>query len=92
MKIDPGNKIFVAVLSIVMLGVVGFLIASIFINVSDDVEIKTIHFSRSKFSANIKQLKSDKRYVVEIYIGESTIYMLEEIASSMKYLLCNVPI
>lgn len=71
MRIDPGNKCFIGIFAIVVLGVIGFLIASIFINaVSGDVELKKIEFGRSNFSISVKQLKSDKRYVLEVYDGK----------------------
>lgn len=73
MKIDPGGKIFVTVFTIVLVGVIGFFIASIFISGSDDLDVKTIYFSRSKFHFSIKKLKSDKQYVVEVYNGRLAI-------------------
>jgi hypothetical protein len=69
MRIDPGNKCFLAVFATVILGVIGFLIASIFIDFSGDVEVKKIEFERSKFWINIKKLKEDKQYVLEVYNG-----------------------
>lgn len=73
MRIDPGNKVFIAVFILVTVGVIGFLIASIFINVSDDVELKKIEFGRSNFWINVKQQKSDKLYVAEVYNGNKNI-------------------
>ena len=52
-----------------MLAVIGFFIASIFIDVSDDVEVKKIDFSNSNFSVSVKQLKNDKDYVLDVYNG-----------------------
>lgn len=69
MKIDPGNKIFISIFTVIVLGVIGFLIASIFISSDSDETIKTIAFSRSKFSATIKRLKDDKQYVIGVYNG-----------------------
>jgi hypothetical protein len=74
MKFDPGNKYFIATFAVIVLGVIGFLIASIFINVSSDDEngnvLKKIKFERSKFSMNIAQLDSDKSYVVQVFNGK----------------------
>lgn len=70
MRIDPGNKCFIAIFAVVVLGVIGFFIASIFIDVSGDKELKRIDFERSKFWVKVKQQKSDKRYVVEVYNGK----------------------
>lgn len=70
MKIDPGNKCFIAIFAIVVLCVIGFFVASIFIDISGDLELKKIEFERSKFWINVKQQKSDKRYVVEVHNGK----------------------
>lgn len=71
MRIDPGNKCFIIVFALVVLAVIGFLIASIFIDVSGDVELTKIEFAKSKFWINVKQQKSDKRYVVEVFNGNN---------------------
>jgi hypothetical protein len=70
MKFDPGNKYFIATFAVIVLGVIGFLIASIFIDVSGDVVLKKIGFKRSSFLVKVAQLKSDKSYVVQVYNGE----------------------
>jgi hypothetical protein len=69
MRIDPGNKCFIAAFSLVVFGVLGFLIASIFIDFTGDIELKRIEFERSNFWINVKQQKSDKNYVLEVYNG-----------------------
>lgn len=71
MKFDPANKCFVGVFAVVILGVIGFLIASIFIDISGDVEVKKISFERSNFWISVKQLKEDKQYVLEVYNGNN---------------------
>lgn len=70
MKFDPGNKYFVTFLSVLVVGVVGFLISSIFIDFSSDVEVKKIEFERSDFKIIVKRLKEDKSYVLEVYNGK----------------------
>lgn len=71
MRIDPGNKFFITIFSVVVLGVIGFLIASIFINFGDDVEVQTIKFGKSNFAIKVIQLKSDKKsYVAQVYNGK----------------------
>lgn len=70
MRIDPGNKCFIAVCSVVAIGVIGFFIASIFIKVGGDTEIKTFEFKNSNFTVSVKQFKDDKRYAAQVYNGE----------------------
>lgn len=70
MRIDPGNKIFITIFTIVILGVIGFFIATIFIDVSKDVELKTMKFQHSNFKIEVKQLKKDKSFVAQVYNGE----------------------
>lgn len=72
MRIDPGNKWFITFFCVVIVGVVGFFFASIFIDFAGDVEIKKIEFGKSKFWINVKQLKSDKRCVLEVYNGNDS--------------------
>lgn len=72
MRIDPGNKIFIAIFSVIVVGVIGFLIASIFIDFGGDVEVKKIEFQRSNFSIVVTQLKKDKKYVVQLFNGKDT--------------------
>lgn len=69
MRIDPGNKLFIVVFAVIVLGVIGFFIATIFIDVSKDVELKTIEFGQSKFRVEIKQLKSDKSFIAQVFNG-----------------------
>lgn len=75
MRIDPGNKCFIIVFTLVVVAVIGFLIASIFIDVSGDVDMDKIEFGKSKFWINVKQQKSDKRYVVEVFNGNNLSYL-----------------
>lgn len=70
MRIDPGNKWFIAIFSILVLGCIGFFIASIFLDFSGDVEVKKFEFENSKFRIKLRQLKSDKRCVIEVYNGK----------------------
>lgn len=70
MMIDPGNKCFIAVFAAVMLGTIGFFIASIFIDVGSDLVLQNIQFERSKFSMSITQLKADKSFAVQVFNGE----------------------
>lgn len=74
--IDPGSKWFITLFSVVVLGTIGFLIASIFLNFDGDDELKTIKFGRSNFSIKINQQKSDKRYVLEVYNGSDNCAIL----------------
>lgn len=69
MAIDPGNKCFVGIFSVLILGVIGFFISSIFIDASKDLEVQKIEFGQSKFWISVKRLKADKRYVLEVYNG-----------------------
>jgi hypothetical protein len=69
MKFDPGNKCFVITFAVAILSVIGFLIATIFIDFSSDVEVKKIQFERSNFEIIVKRLKEDKSYLLEVYNG-----------------------
>lgn len=68
MRIDPGSKWFVTLFAVVVLGVIGFLIASIFIKFDDNDDLVRFDFKQSKFSISVRQQK-DKSYVVEVYNG-----------------------
>ena len=70
MKFDPGNRCFIAAFTVVVLGVIGFLIASIFIDFGGDNELKKMEFSKSKFSITLWHLKDDKSYVARVLNGE----------------------
>jgi hypothetical protein len=70
MIIDPGNKCFIGVFATVVLATIGFLIASIFIDVGGDLVLQKIEFQRSPFSMSITQLKADKSYAVQVFNGE----------------------
>ena len=70
MKFDPGNKYFIGTFAVFVLGVIGFLIASIFIDFGGDSELKKIEFSKSKFSITLWHLKDDKSYVARVFNGE----------------------
>lgn len=70
MRIDPGNKCFIALFSVLVLGCIGFFIASIFLDFSGDVQLKKIEFKNSKFWISLKQLKGDKGCAVEVYNGK----------------------
>jgi hypothetical protein len=71
MKFDPANKCFVTSFTLVIVAVIGFLIASIFIDFSSDVEVQKIGFERSKFEIIVKRLKEDKSYVLEVFNGNN---------------------
>jgi hypothetical protein len=73
MYIDPANKAFLAVFFIVIFGTVGFFIASIFLDFSGDEDVQTVDFENSDFHVNIKRLKSDGRYVVQVFGGRMTV-------------------
>jgi mannitol-specific phosphotransferase system IIBC component len=81
-RIDPKNKIFLTIFAIIIIGTIGFFIASIFIKNDDDDQNDTIlkikFQKRSKFSISLKEeegkaSKSDDnngtRYVIEVYNG-----------------------
>lgn len=70
MRIDPGNKCFIAVFAVFAIGVIGFFIASIFLKVGGDIEIKTFEFKNSNFTVSVKQFKDDKRYAAQVYNGK----------------------
>lgn len=70
MRIDPGNKCFIAVFATVTIGVIGFFIASIFLKIGDDIEITTFEFKNSSFTVSVKQFKDDKRYAAQVFNGK----------------------
>lgn len=69
MRINPRNKYFIAIVALVILVICGIVIASIliFIDFKGDVELTKIEFKQSNFAITVKQQKSDKNYVVELY-------------------------
>lgn len=70
MRIDPGNKCFIAVFAVFAIGVIGFFIASIFITVGTEIEIKTFEFKNSNFTVSVTQFKDDKRYAAQVFNGK----------------------
>lgn len=70
MYVDPGGKGFIALFLIVILGTIGFFITTIFVDFRGDVDLQTIKFENSNFHIDIKKLKSDKSYVIQVFNGE----------------------
>lgn len=75
MYIDPGSKKFVTLFVIVILGTIGFFVASIFIDFKGDT-IQKINFEKSNFHFDIKKQKSDKSYVIQVFRGELKNYLI----------------
>lgn len=84
-RIDPKNKCFMAIFWIVIVGVIGFFIASIFIKFSSNDEEGTdsvveIKFRSSRAVVKLKSYVPDnddvdddnkqERYLLEVYNGE----------------------
>ncbi|KAG5672943.1 hypothetical protein PVAND_003030 [Polypedilum vanderplanki] len=67
MYIDPANKLFLSAFFVIILGTIGFFIASIFLDFKGDEDIQTVNFKNSDFHVNIKRLKSDKSYVLQVH-------------------------
>ncbi|CRK94962.1 CLUMA_CG008450, isoform A [Clunio marinus] len=72
MLIDPARKTFLVLFSVLVLGVIGFLIASIFIDFTGDVEIisletPSVNLSTSNFRISLIKRKSDKEYLLSVY-------------------------
>ena len=74
MRIDPMNKCFLAVFIVVVVGVTGFFISTIFLDIfgsnSDDSNvIQKIVFKNSNLFINIQKPFGDKSYHVEVFNG-----------------------
>lgn len=76
MHIDPANKCFLTVFILVIFGTIGFFVSSIFLDFSGDVIVQEIKFENSKFHFDIKRLKDDKRYVIQVFSGKNSIVLL----------------
>jgi hypothetical protein len=81
MRINATNPVFVAVFAIIVIGTVGFLIASIFIKPgeksSDDKElIQRISFQRSDFAIDIRRQQNDTQYMLQVFNGLSLYFTL----------------
>lgn len=70
MYIDPGSKGFLTLFVVVILGTIAFFVTTIFVDFRGDVNLRTISFEKSKFHIDVKQLKSDKSYVIQLFDGE----------------------
>ena len=68
MLIDPGSKGFIVIFTLVVVGVLGFFIASIFIDTSKDEELD-LSFKNSDFSITVTRL-DDSTSVLNLYRGE----------------------
>ena len=73
MRIDPMNKCFLTVFIVVVVGAIGFFVATIFLDLggkSDDSNvIQKIEFRNSKLFINIQKPYGDKNYHVEVFNG-----------------------
>lgn len=70
MYIDPGSKKFVLLFFVVILGTIGFFVTTIFVDFRGDIKVETINFENSNFHLEIKQFKSDKSYVIQVFSGK----------------------
>lgn len=74
MRINSTNPVFVAIFVIVVVGTIGFFIASIFIKPSEEESndenlIQRISFHRSAFAIDIRRQENDTRYLLQVYNG-----------------------
>lgn len=78
MFIDPGSKAFITLFVVVILGTIAFFVTTIFVDFRGDVKLQTITFEKSKFHIDIKKLKSDKSYVIQVFNGELSLRMIRK--------------
>lgn len=74
MRIDPMNKCFLAVFIVVIVGVIGFFVSTIFLDIGVKSEdnsnvIQKIEFKNSKLFINIQKPYGDKNYLVQVFNG-----------------------
>ena len=69
MRIDPASKGFLTVFITVIVGTIAFFIASIFLDFTGDLVVQEIKFKNSNFHIDVKRIKSDKRYVIQVFNG-----------------------